>query len=98
MREPYGCLDRGRTTQRLDRILGAYFLNKSSVMLIVTMLATIAKLVTCAGCSGQTARHEENDDQRIAEACEELPPERRAFDVAFRWVHKSPIATAPLRY
>ena len=43
---PYGCLNRHRPAQRLNRILGADLLNEIEVILIVTMVTTTTKLAT----------------------------------------------------
>ena len=49
-------------------------------MLIVTMVTTMKKLATSPVAADSPLADEQDDDQRIAEAGEELQPERRALD------------------
>ena len=77
---PYGRLDRHRPAQRLDRILRADFLDEIQRDADRDDGHDDDETRDVAGRRGQCARHEQDDDQRIAEAGQELQPERRTLD------------------
>ena len=77
---PYGCLDCHRPAQRLNRILSANFLDEIECYADRDDGNDDDEARDVAGRRGQPARHEQDDDQRIAEAGEELQPKWRTFD------------------
>ena len=77
---PHGRLDRHRPAQRLDRILSADFLNEIERHADRDNGHDDDETRDVAGRRGQSARHEQDDDQRVAEAGEELQPKRRTLD------------------
>ena len=76
----HGCLDRHRPAQRLDRILRPDFLDEIKGNAEHDDGNDDDKACDVAGCRGQRARDKQDDDQRIAEAGEELQPKRRTLD------------------
>ena len=77
---PHRCLHRHRPAQRLDRILSAHFLDEIKCHADRDDGHDDEEARDVAGRRGQPARHEQDDDQRVAEAGEELQPERRTLD------------------
>ncbi len=77
---PYGCLDRHRPAQRLNRILSADLLDEIKRYADRDDGHDDNETRDVAGRRGQPARHKQDDDQRVAEAGQELQPERRMLD------------------
>jgi hypothetical protein len=73
-------LNRHRSAQRLDGALGADFLNEVERDADRDDRCDDNKAGDVTGRGGQSARHEENDDQRIAETGDEFHPPRSPFD------------------
>jgi len=76
----YRCLYRYRPAQRLNRILSADFLDEINRHADRDDDHHDQEACDVASRCGQSARHQQDDDQRIAEAGEKLEPERRFFD------------------
>ena len=77
---PHRRLHRYRPAQRLDRILSADFLHEIDRHADRDDGHNDQEACNVAGRRRQSARHEQDDDQRVAEAGKKLQPERRSLD------------------